>query len=88
MRRAEVVTALVVYVVPLAVVSVLLTLVGLGEIALALVAVEACVAGLTVAARRRPERTGRAAPTSRPWLVPLAMVLVLGGIVGVAVLAS
>lgn len=88
MRRGELVAALFVYVLPLLLVSGLLALAGLGGLALALLGVEACVAGLTVLAKRRPARPLPVAPSRRPWLVPLAMVGVLAGIAGVAVLAA
>ncbi len=86
MQRADVVTGVVVYVLPLAVVSVLLASVGLGVLALALLAIEGTVVGLTVLARRRPVRPAGRAP--RPWLVPLVMVAVVGAIALTAVLAA
>lgn len=72
------------YILPLSLVTVVLFAAHLGGIALALLAVEAVV----IARRRPPHPAGMAPPTSRPWLVPLVMVLVVGGVVGVAVLAA
>lgn len=88
MKRAELLTALFVYVLPLLAVSGLLALAGLGGLALALLGVEACVAGATVVAKRRPARSSSRVAGRRPWLVPLAMVAVLGGIVGIAILGA
>ena len=88
MKRADLVVALFVYVLPLLAVSAFLALSGLGGLALALLGVEACVAGATVLAKRRPARTSPRAPSRRPWLVPLAVLAVLGGIVGIAVLGA
>ena len=88
MRRGDLVTALFVYVLPLLAVSGFLALAGLGGLALALLAVEACVVAATVVARRRPARPHPRPPSHRPWLVPLAMVLVLAGLVGIAVLGA
>jgi sterol desaturase/sphingolipid hydroxylase (fatty acid hydroxylase superfamily) len=77
------------YILPLSLVTVVLFAAHLGGIALALLAVEAVVIVAVVIARRRPPHpAGMAPPTSRPWLVPLVMVLVVGGVVGVAVLAA
>lgn len=86
--RGDVVLALVVYVLPLLLVSGLLARAGLGGLALALLAVEAVVAGVTLRARRAPERTVRAGPSPRPWLVPLAMAGVLAAVLATAVLGT
>lgn len=88
MRRGDVVAAVVVYVLPLLLVSGLLAVVGLGGLALALLGVEACVVALTVLAKRRPGRPVPSAPSTRPWLVPVGMVAVLAGVVGIAVVAA
>ena len=74
--------ALFLYVLPVTVVSGLLALAGLGGLALALLGVEAVVAGLTLLVRRRPARPGT--PSRRPWLVPLLMVGILVAIVVLA----
>lgn len=87
MRRDEALTALFVYVLPLLLVSAGLAAVGLGGLALALLGVEAVVATATVLAKR-PRPPGRSGPSRRPWLVPLAMVAVLGAVAGVAALAA
>lgn len=87
MRRDEALTALFVYVLPLLLVSVGLALVGLGGLALALLGVEAVVATATVLAKRPRAATPRG-PARHPWLVPLAMVALLGAVAGVASLAA
>ncbi len=88
MRRDELLTALFVYVLPLLLVSAGLAVVGLGGLALALLGVEAVVATATVVAKR-PRPAGRpTGPARRPWLVPLAMVALLGAVAGVATLAA
>lgn len=87
MRRDEALTALFVYVLPLLLVSVGLFVVGLGGLALALLGVEAVVATATVLAKR-PRAAGPRRPSRRPWLVPLAMVAVLGAVAGAASLAA
>ena len=86
--RGDLVVVLLVYVLPLLLVSALLWLAGLGGLALALLAVEGGVVAVTAAVRRRPPRPRAAGPARRPWLAPLAMVGVIGGIVGLSVLAS
>ena len=88
LKRPDLLAALFVYVLPLLAVSGLLALSGLGGLALALLAVEACVVTATVFAKRRPAPTHPRPPSSRPWLVPLAMVAVLAGILGIAVLGA
>ena len=76
---------LLVYVLPLALVSGLLAAAGLPYVALALLVVEAVVAGCVLLAKR-PARADRAlAPR---WAVPVAFVAVLAALVGVAVLAA
>lgn len=88
MRRDELLAALFVYVLPLLLVSVGLAAVGLGGLALALLGIEAVVATATGLAKR-PRPVGRAAgPARHPWLVPLAMVALLGAVAGVAALAA
>lgn len=80
-----VVLVLVLYVVPLTATAVLLAAVGLPLIALALVAVEALVAGLVVLAKRPP----RPASAPRPgWFVPAAFAAVLAALVGLTVIAA
>ena len=80
---------LVVYVLPLAGVTALLVAAGLGVLAVALLLVELAVVGAVLLARRRPPRpAGTLQPSARPWLVPLAMLGVVGGVVAVAVLAG
>ena len=86
MRRSDAVLLLTVYVVPVGVAAVLLTLVGLGVLALALVVIEAVVAVTVFVARRQPEQPAQ--PSRRPWLVPAAMIGSLGLMVVVAVLGS
>ena len=83
MRRDEALAALFVYVLPLLLVSAGLAAVGLGGLALALLGVEAVVVTATVIAKR-PGPQARSAPSRRPWLVPLAIVSVLGAVAGVA----
>ena len=85
-RRSSLIAVLLIYVLPLTVATVFLVQVGLGVLALALVAVEAVVL-LTVLAVREPS-PARREPTPRPWLVPVAMVGALGAMVLVAMLAS
>jgi uncharacterized membrane protein len=85
-RRTDVVLLLVVYVIPVGVAAVLLALADLGILAVALVVIEAVVATTVYVARRQPERP--AEPTSRPWLVPAAMIGALGLMVVIAVVAS
>ena len=88
-RRLDAVAIVFAYVLPLSVVTVVLFAAHLGGIALALLAVEAVIVVAVVIARRRPQRPAGMAPaTSRPWLVPLIMVLVVAGVVGIAVLAA
>lgn len=88
MKRDELITALFVYVIPLAAISGLLALAGLGGLAVALLAIEACVVLATVVARRRPAATHPRPPSRRPWLVPVAMVGVLAGVAGIAVIGA
>jgi len=85
-RRSDVVLLLSVYVIPVGVAAVALTMVGLGILAIALVIIEAIVATTVYVARRQPERP--AEPTPRPWLVPAAMIGSLGVMVVIAVLGA
>ena len=88
-RRVDLVAVLFAYVLPLALVTVGLIVTGLGVLAVALLAVEAGVLLAVVLVRRRPPRApGIGAPTRRPWLVPLVMVAIVGGVVAVAVIAA
>ena len=75
------------YVLPLLGVAVLLALSGLWGFALLLVGGEAVMATVVTVVRRRPARTNTA-PSRRPWLVPLVMVVLLGAMVAAAALAS
>lgn len=86
MRRSDAVLLLTVYVVPVGVAAVLLTMVGLGVLALALVVIEAVVAVTVYVVRRTPEQP--AEPSRRPWLVPTAMIGSLGLMVVIAVLGA
>lgn len=86
MRRSDLVLAFVVYVLPVAVAAVLLTMADLGVLAAALVVIEIVVASTAYAARRKPSRP--ATPTTRPWLVPAVMLSALVLMVVVAVLGS
>ena len=81
--RLDTVVLVAVWVVPLLAAAALLAAAGLPLVAGALLAVEACVAGAVALARRRPARDGAPHP-ARPWLVPLAMVLVLAAMAGLA----
>ena len=88
-RPVDLVAVLFAYVLPLALVTVGLIVTGLGVLAVALLAVEACVLLAVVLMRRRPPRApGIGVPTRRPWLVPLVMVAIVGGVVAVAVIAA
>ena len=88
-QGVDLVAILFAYVLPLSLVTVVLFAAHLGGIALALLGVEALIVLAVVLARRRPQRAvGMAPPTRRPWLVPLSMVLVVAGVVGVAILAA
>lgn len=86
MRRSDLVLLLVVYVIPVGVAAVLLTLADLGVLAVALVIIEAIVATTVYVARQRPEQP--AVPSKRPWLVPASMIGALGLMVVVAIIAS
>lgn len=86
MRRNEAILLLVVYVIPVGVAAVLLSLVHLGVLAIALIIVEAVVATTVYVARSRPERPAQ--PSTRPWLIPTIMVGSLGLMVVVAIVAS
>ncbi len=88
MKRADLLVLLGVYVLPLAVVAALLVAAGLPGLAVALLVVEAVVVAVTVLVRRRPPPDPARPPTSRPWLVPLVMVLLLAGVVGLASLVA
>jgi small-conductance mechanosensitive channel len=85
-RRSDLVLLLVVYVIPVGVAAVLLTLADLGILAVALVIIEAIVATTVYVARQRPEQP--AVPSKRPWLVPASMIGALGLMVVVAIIAS
>jgi hypothetical protein len=85
-RRSDLVLLLVVYVIPVGVAAVLLTLADLGVLAVALVIIEAIVATTVYVARQRPEQP--AVPSKRPWLVPASMLGALGLMVVVAIIAS
>lgn len=61
--------------------------VGLPELAVAFVLIEAAVGGAMLAVRRAPARP-RGEPTRRAWIIPVVMVGALLAMVGVAVLAS
>ena len=88
-RPVDLIAVLFAYVLPLALVTVGLIVTGLGVLAVALLAVEACVLLAVVLMRRRPPRApGIGAPTRRPWLVPLVMVAIVGGVVAIAVIAA
>lgn len=88
-QGVDLVAILFAYVLPLSLVTVVLFAAHLGGIALVLLGVEALIVLAVVLARRRPQRAvGMAPPTRRPWLVPLSMVLVVAGVVGVAILAA
>lgn len=88
-RPLDLVAVLFAYVLPLALVVGLLAAVGLGQLALGLLAVEGCVVVAVVVVRRRPPRpAGMGAPSSRPWLVPTVMCALVGGVVAISVLAA
>ena len=76
---------LVLYVIPLGAAAVLLALAGLPLIALALVVVEAVVATAVLIAKRPPRNPQAPRPG---WVVGLALVLVLAGLLGLTVLAA
>jgi hypothetical protein len=82
--RSDVVVLVVVWVLPLLAASALLALAGLPLIAGALLAVEAAVGLCVLLASRRPARPAR---EPRPWAVPLAMLAVLVGLLGLTLLA-
>lgn len=86
MRRSDLVLLLVVYVIPVGVAAVLLALADLAILAIALVIIEAIVAAMVFAVRQRPETPPE--PSTRPWLIPAAMICALGLMVLVAVVAS
>lgn len=86
MRRSDVIPLVVVYVIPVGVAAVLLTKVGLGFLAVALLVIEAVVALTVVAARRTPESEHR--PSTKPWLIPVLLFGSLLVMVGIAVLAA
>jgi hypothetical protein len=89
MRRSDAIPLLVVYVIPVGVAAALLTAVGLGVLAVALLTVEVVVALTVVAARRTPD-DGSAdhRPTSRPWLIPVLLAGSLLVMAGIAILAA
>lgn len=88
-RPLDLVAVLFAYVLPLALVTAGLVVTGLGVLAVALLAAEGCVLLAVVLMRRRPPRPpGMGAPTRRPWLVPLVMVAIVGGVIAVAVIAA
>jgi len=81
-----VVVVLLVYVLPLGAAVALLWVVGLPFLAVSLLVVEAVVAAAVVVAKRPARVTARAPlPT---WVVPAAMVGVLGALLGVTLLAA
>lgn len=82
--RTETVVLVLFWVLPLLVVAGLLACVGLVVIAVALLGVEVVVGLAVLVARRRPERTAK----PRPWLVPVVMVGVLVGLVGLTLLSA
>lgn len=86
-RSLGLVAFLLVYALPLAACVIGLALVGLGQLAVALVVVEAGVLALVTVVRRRPgpPRTG---PSRRPWLVPLALVGVLAAMLALTVVVA
>ena len=86
MRRSDLVLILTVYVIPVGVAAVLLALADLAILAIALVVIEAVVAAMVFAVRQRPEAPSQ--PSTRPWLIPAAMIAALGLMVVVAVVAS
>lgn len=76
------------YVLPLLATAAALCVVGLAELAVALVVIEAIVLAVMAVVRRRPA-PDRSVPTqSRPWLVPALMVGALLVMVGIALVAS
>lgn len=76
--------ALLLYVLPLALTAAFLASVGLGLLALALLAVEACVVAAVALSRREPRVRDRTAPRTHDGATVL---LALGaGVVGVVVL--
>ena len=83
--REDAVLLLVVYVVPLALASALLWVAGLPRLALALLAVEAVVAGAVVAVRRRPA-PARGGRTALGWALPVALVLAIGAVTAATLL--
>jgi hypothetical protein len=83
--RTEVVLLLGLYVLPVGAAAVYLASVGLGVLAVALVAVEAVVAASVWAAKQDGPRPAR---QPRPWLVPLVMVTALLGMVLLTVVAT
>lgn len=89
MRRSDAIPLLVVYVIPVGVAAVLLTIVGLGILAVALLAVEVVVALTVVAARRTPDDgASEHRPSSRPWLIPVLLVGSLLVMAAIAVVAA
>ena len=82
--RLDAVVLLVVWVLPLLAVAGLLAAAGLPQVAVALLVVELVVAGLVALARRRPDGS-RKAPA---WVVPVAMVAVVGGVLALAVVGE
>lgn len=79
-RREDAVLLLVVYVVPLGLVSALLWAAGLHRLALTLLAVEVVVALAVVLARR--------GAAGRWWLLPLGLVVGLGAVTAASLLAG
>ena len=75
------------YVLPVLGVAGLLWASGLPLLAGVLVGGEVVLSGIVILVRRRPQRP-RGAPSARPWLVPLLMVLALLALVGIAILAN
>jgi hypothetical protein len=85
-RRSHLVPLLVVWVIPVVVAAVLLALADLAVLSIALLVTEVVVGAAVYLARKQPETP--AAPTPRPWLVPVLMIGSLVAMVGIAVIAS
>ena len=81
------VLVLLLYVLPLGAAVVVLFLAGLPVLAGALLVIEAGVL-VAIAIARRPAKTASPARTPRPWLVPVAMLGLLGVMAGATVLVS
>lgn len=75
------------YVLPVLGVAGLLALSGLWVFALVVVGGEVLMSAVVLWVRRRPT-SPRTAPSRRPWLVPLVMLVLLAAMAGIAVLAE